>query len=111
MGKKHGRKKRIDGVAVEAKLNVRLFLAHDVIWMLLGDEERERVFSSERATSRELEVTTEVGLDKDGDIAYAKHSWDLPSIADKLGFDKAEIVLDPYGNRQVLLYNVGRVVF
>lgn len=90
---------------VEVKADVRLYLAHDVIWMLLNDEERNRRISAERVTTGGLEVETEIGVDKDGDVTFASHSWDWRSVALDLGFDKAELVIDPTRNWYVLLYN------
>ena len=99
------RKKRKKSKKVEVKADVRLFLAHDVIWMLLNDEERNRRISAERVTTGGLEVETEMGVDKDGDMTFASHSWDWRSVAFDLGFDKAELVIDPTRNWYVLLYN------
>lgn len=90
---------------VEVKTDVRLYLANDVIWMLLNDEERNRRISAERVTTGGLEVETEIGVDKDGDKMFASHSWDWRSVALDLGFDKAELVIDPTRNWYVLLYN------
>ena len=98
-------KKRKKSKKVEVKADVRLFLAHDVIWMLLNDEERNRRISAERVTTEGLEVETEMGVDKDGDMTFASHSWDWRSVALDLGFDKAELVIDPTRNWYVLLYN------
>jgi hypothetical protein len=102
--------KRNKSKKVEVKSDVRLYLAHDVIWMLLNDEERHRLISAERVTTEGLEVETEMGVDKDGDMTFASHSWDWRSVALDLGFDKAELVIDPTRNRYVLLYNKEKIV-
>ena len=94
---------------VEVKSNVRMLLAHDVIWMLLDDEERKRRIRCERVTTDGLEVNMESGLDKDGDMTFASHSWDWRSVALDLGFDKAELVIDPTRNWYVLLYNMEKI--
>ena len=99
------RKKSKKSKKVEVKADVRLYLAHDVIWMLLNDEERNRRISAERVTTEGLEVETEIDVDKDGDMTFASHSWDWRSMALNLGFDKAELVIDPTRNWYVLLYN------
>ena len=49
---------------VEVKADIRLYLAHDVIWMLLNDEERNRRIAAERVTTGGLEVETEMGVSK-----------------------------------------------
>ena len=103
------RKKRKKSKKVEVKADVRLFLAHDVIWMLLNDEERNRRISAERVTTEGLEVEMEMGVDKDGDMTFASHSWDLRSVAFDLGFDKAELVIDHTRNWYVLLYNMEKI--
>ena len=103
MEKKRKKRKKIK--KVDVKSNVRLYLAHDVIWMLLNDEERNRRISSERVTTEGMEVEMEMGVDKDGDMTFASHSWDWRSVALDLGFDKAELVIDPTKNWYVLLYN------
>lgn len=98
-------KKRKKRKKVEVKADVRLYLAHDVIWMLMNDEERNRRISFEGVTTEGLEVETETGVDKDGDMTFASHSWDWRAVALDLGFDKAELVIDPTRNWYVLLYN------
>ena len=90
---------------VEVKADIRLYLAHDVIWMLLNDEERNRRIAAERVTTGGLEVETEMGVYKDGDMTFSSQSWDWRSVALDLGFDKAELVIDPTRNWYVLLYN------
>ena len=103
MEKKRKKRKKIK--KVEVKSNVRLYLAHDVIWMLLNDDDRNRRISSESVTTEGLEVEMEMGVDNDGDMTFASHSWDWRSVALDLGFDKAELVIDPTRNWYVLLYN------
>ena len=107
MEKKHKKRKKIK--KVEIKSNVRLYLAHDVIWMLLNDEERNRRISSERVTTEGMEVEMDMGVDKDGDMTFASHRWDWRSVALDLGFDKAELVIDPTRNWDVLLYNSEKI--
>ena len=107
MEKKHKKRKKIK--KVEVKSNVRLYLAHDVIWMLLNDEERNRRISSESVTPEGMEVEMEMGVGKDGDMTFASHSWDLRSVAFDLGFDKAELVIDHTRNWYVLLYNMEKI--
>ena len=51
----------------------------------------------------------EMGVGKDGEMTFASHSWDLRSVAFDLGFDKAELVIDPTRNWDVIPYNSEKI--
>ena len=90
---------------VKVKTNVRLFRAEDVIWFLLDRRDRRREWLNGGVGPDGWWLEIKMGVDKDGDPVIKSVSSDWISVADELGFQKCEYVLNPDGIHHVMLYD------
>lgn len=86
------------------KKRVRLFRAEDVIYMTLGYDARNSEWEDIEINEKGYRLSTHVGCESEKVVTTYSMTWD--KVANALGSDVCEYVINPDNARCVLLYDI-----